>query len=72
MQNRVHGFHHVSNNTLPQSNTARILIKIINITSSDIKAIGYGTFKLNHSKPGFMRHVPWNSPLKLGGFMVHY
>ena len=24
-----------------------------------------------HGKPGFMRYVPWNSPLKLGGFIVH-
>ena len=42
MQNRVHGFHHVSNNKLPQSNTAMILIKTNNVTSSDIK--GHGTF----------------------------
>ena len=39
MQNRVHGFHHVSNNKLPQSNTARILIKTNNVASSDIKAM---------------------------------
>ena len=39
MQNRVHGFHHVSNNKLTQSNTARILIKTNNITSSYIKAM---------------------------------
>ena len=39
MQNRVHGFHHVSNNKLPQSNTARILIKTNSVTSSDIKAM---------------------------------
>ena len=24
-----------------------------------------------HGKPGFMRYVPWNSPLKLGGFIVY-
>ena len=39
MQN--HGFHHVSNNKLPQSNTARILIKTNNVTSSDDKAMVY-------------------------------
>ena len=24
-----------------------------------------------HGQPGFIRYVPWNLALKLGGFMVH-
>ena len=55
MQNRVHGFHHMSNNNkLPQSNTARILIKTNNVTSSDIKAMVHYMY---HGQPWF--YVPW-------------
>ena len=25
-----------------------------------------------HGQPGFIRYVPWNFPLKLVGFMVHF
>ena len=56
MQNRVHGFHHVSNNKLPQSNTARILIKTNNVTSSDVKAMVHLMY---HGQLWFNLNVPW-------------
>ena len=60
MQNRVHGFHHVSNNKLPQSNTA-MQDSYKNKQRYLIRYQGHGTFKLNRGQPWFNLNVPWQA-----------
>ena len=56
MENRLHGFHHVSNNKLPQSNAARILIK-----TNQCYLTGYQGHGLTHDQPLFNLNVPWRA-----------
>ena len=56
MENRLHGFHHVSNNTLPQSNAARILIKTNQHYLTRYQ--GHGLIYINHGQPWFNLNVP--------------
>ena len=77
IQNRIHGFHHVSNNKLPQSNTARILIKTNNVTSPDIKAMVYEIYTLEFSFEVRWFHGTWSilvshiPNIKVGMHMAH-
>ena len=59
MENRPYGFHHVSNNKLPQLNAARILIKTNQRCLTRYQ--GHGLTKINHGQPWFNLNVPWQA-----------
>ena len=56
MENRLRGFHHVSNNKLPQPNAARILLK-----TNQHYLTRYGLTEINHGQPWFNLNVPWQA-----------